>query len=102
MQGKTFLVAVYCVVRCILYPGTKIIVASGTKSQATEIIGKIQDDFMKMHDWGSSLLRNEISFISTSANNARVDFYNGSFIKVVTSNDNARGNRANVLINNIV
>jgi len=27
--GKTFLTALYCVVRCILYPGTKIVVASG-------------------------------------------------------------------------
>ena len=39
--GKTYLVALYCVIRCILYPGTKICVASGVRSQATEIIGKI-------------------------------------------------------------
>ena len=27
--GKTWLTTVYCVIRCILYPGTKIVVASG-------------------------------------------------------------------------
>jgi phage terminase large subunit len=31
-SGKTWLTALYCVVRCILYPGTKICVASGVKS----------------------------------------------------------------------
>ena len=32
--GKTFLSAVFCVIRCILYPGTKICIASGTRGQA--------------------------------------------------------------------
>ena len=32
--GKTFLSAIYCVVRCILFPGTKICIASGTRGQA--------------------------------------------------------------------
>lgn len=32
--GKTFLSAVYCCARCILYPGTKICIASGTRGQA--------------------------------------------------------------------
>lgn len=32
--GKTFLSAVFCVTRCILYPGTKICIASGTRGQA--------------------------------------------------------------------
>lgn len=32
--GKTFMSAVYCVTRCILYPGTKICIASGTRGQA--------------------------------------------------------------------
>lgn len=30
-QGKSFLIALYCIVRCILYPGTKIVLASGEK-----------------------------------------------------------------------
>ena len=30
-SGKTWLTALYCVIRCILYPGTKICIVSGTK-----------------------------------------------------------------------
>lgn len=97
-SGKTWLTSLYCVVRCILYPGTKICVASGVKSQAVEVITKIETDFLKNYSWGSQNLRNEIEYISSSVNNARVDFKNGSWIAVVTSNDNARHNRANIVV----
>lgn len=97
-QGKSWLIALYCVVRCILYPGTKIVVASGVKSQALEIITKINDEFLKNFSWGSQNLRNEIEDISTSINNAHCDFKNGSYIHIVTSNDNARHNRANIIV----
>ena len=97
-SGKTWLTALYCVVRCVLFPGTKICVASGVKSQAVEVITKIETDFLKNYSWGSQNLRNEISYISTSVNNARVDFRNGSWITIVTSNDSARHNRANVIV----
>lgn len=43
-------------------------------------------------------LAREISDLSTSANDPKVDFHNGSWIKVVASNDNARSKRANLLI----
>lgn len=32
--GKTFLSAIYCAERAILYPGTKVVIASGTRGQA--------------------------------------------------------------------
>lgn len=84
--------------RCILYPGTKICVASGYKSQSLEVIQKINDDFMKNYSWGSANLRAEIDDISTSINNAHVDFRNGSWIKIVSSNDSARHNRATLIV----
>lgn len=97
-SGKTWLTSLYCVVRCILYPGTKVCIASGYKSQSLEVIQKINDDFMKNYGWGSANLRSEISDISTSINNAHVDFKNGSWIKIVTSNDSARHNRATTIV----
>ena len=97
-QGKTWKTAAYSIVRCLLYPGTKICIASGTKKQATEVIQKIQDEFLKEYGWGSDNLANEISFISTNTQNARCDFKNGSWIKAVTSTDNARGAHCTVLI----
>ena len=97
-SGKTWLTALYCVIRCILYPGTKICVVSGTKGQAMEVISKIKDDFMKNYGWGSQNLCNEIQAISDSPNTGKCDFWNGSYIHIVTANDNARHNRANVII----
>lgn len=92
-QGKTWLTAIYCCVRCILWAETKIVIASGTKSQAREVIEKI-DDLRK----NSTNLAREISDLSTSSNDPKVEFHNGSWIKIVASNDGARSKRANVLI----
>lgn len=96
-QGKSWLSSLYMVIRCILYPGTKIIVASGYKSQSLELIQKIKDDLMKNYDWGSANLRAEIEYISDSINKAECVFKNGSFIRIVTASDAARHNRANVI-----
>ena len=97
-QGKTFLMALFCVIRCILYPGTKIVIAAGVKSQAAEVIAKIKDELCKNYQWGSSNLCNEIEEIKYGQNDASCIFKNGSWIKIVTSNDNARSKRANILI----
>lgn len=98
--GKTWLTALFCVVRCILYPGTKICVASGTRGQANEVLSKILDDFCKLYGWGSQNLCNEIIMnkSSVTTNKAEIYFKNGSWIKVVTASDSARSNRANLLI----
>ena len=93
-QGKTFLVALFCCVRCILYPGTKIIVSSYTFKQAKETILKITDDFMHK----SSILRSEILKTSTGQNDAGVWFKNGSWVQVRVAAESSRGARANVLI----
>ena len=63
-----------------------------------EVISKIKDDFMKNYGWGSQNLCNEIRFISDSPNTGKCDFWNGSYIHIVASNDNARHNRANIII----
>lgn len=95
---KTWLTALFCVVRCILFPKTKICIASSTRTQANEVLAKIVDDFCKNYGWGSDNLNNEISYKSVGANKAVIEFKNGSWIKVVTASDTGRGNRANILI----
>lgn len=97
-QGKTWLVGLFCIVRCILFPKTKICVASATRPQANEVLSKIEDDFMKNYSWGSENLRNEISLCSIGTNKAVIEFRNGSWIKVVTASDSGRGARANILV----
>lgn len=97
-SGKTWLTSLYCVVRCILYPGSKICIASSVKEQSLECITKIVEDFMKNYSWGSSNLRAEIDSYSTSINGAYVTFKNGSWIKCVVAGDSARHNRANIIV----
>lgn len=96
--GKTWLTALFCVVRCILFPKTKICIASSTRTQANEVLSKITDDFMKNYGYGSENLRREISYFTVGTNKAVIEFHNGSWIKVVTAADTGRGNRANILI----
>lgn len=96
--GKTWLTALFCVVRCILYPKTKICVASTTRQQANEVLSKIEDDFMKNYGWGSAMLRSEIDNWAIGQNNAFIDFRNGSWIKVVTASDTGRSKRGNIII----
>lgn len=93
-QGKTWLTALFCCVRCILYPGTKIVVTSGTLKQANEVLLKIQDDFMV----NSLNLKSEIKKCSITSNDTIISFWNGSWITTRTSTDNARGARANIII----
>ena len=92
--GKTYLVALFSVVRSILYPGTKIVCCSYTFKQGKEIVLKITDDFMLK----SALLRNEISKTSVGQNDCIVYFKNGSWIKVVVAAESSRGARSNILI----
>lgn len=97
-QGKTWLTALFCVVRCILFPKTKICIASATRPQANEVLLKITDDFMKNYGFGSENLRREITYAAVGANKAVIEFANGSWIRVVTAADSGRGARANILL----
>lgn len=92
--GKTFLVALFSVIKCILFPGTKIVVSSATFKQSKELVGKITDDFMHR----SAMLRSEIERTSTGQNDCGVWFKNGSFLVCKVASENARGARCNVLI----
>lgn len=94
--GKSFLSAVFCVIRCILYPGTKICIASGTRGQSINVLEKIMMELKP----NSPELAAEIDEKATQINgtNAKLVFKNSSYIKVVTATDSARGNRSNLLL----
>lgn len=94
--GKTYLVALFAVCRCILFPGSKIVACSYTFKQGKEVVLKITDDFMQK----SGLLRNEISKVSVGQNDCAVYFKNGSWIRVVVAAESSRGARSNILIRN--
>lgn len=95
-QGKSFLSAVYLCVRCILYPGTKVCIASGRRGQAANVIEKIIYELKPL----SPELCSEIDEKESKFNGSEIKivFKNTSIIKVVTASDTARGNRCNVLL----
>lgn len=97
--GKTFLTAIYCVIKCILFPGTKIIIAAGQKSQAMKIVTEKIPELMNMSKTG--MIKREIKgSIRTSMNtdDPNIEFVNGSWIKVVAAHQGARSARATLLI----
>ena len=93
-SAKSWLIAVYSIARCILYPGTNIVLASSTKAQAGLIIS---DKCRILRDENPNIAR-EISNIVTNQNKWEVTFHNGSWIKVVISGEGGRGNRSNITV----
>lgn len=93
-QGKSFITAVYIVIRAILYPGTRIVIASKTLDQARKIIADKIVELARDHP----AINGEIKEIKTGINSARVVFMNGSIVELSTSSESARGARANVLV----
>lgn len=94
-SAKSFVIAIFSCAKCILYPNTKVVVASGSKKQASLIVKeKIQKELMPK----SENLRREIKTIKTSTNDIEVMFHNGSSIVVVVAGEGALGYRSTVLI----
>lgn len=94
-SAKSYVIAIFSCSKCILYPNTKVVIASGTKKQAGLIVKeKIQKELMPK----SENLRREIKKISTNQNDIEVVFHNGSSIVVVVGDENALGYRSTILI----
>lgn len=94
--SKSYLSAIYCCARCILYPGTRICIASKTRGQGQIVLNKIMQELIPK----SAELKSEIDYKNTQMNGTRaqIQFKNTSVIMVVTSGESARGERANVLL----
>jgi len=92
--AKSFIIAVYAVARCILYPRTLFRIGSSTQKQAKLIVTeKILGELCR---W-SVALKNEIESYSTNDKDIFIRFRNGSVITVFVMNENARGLRTNCL-----
>lgn len=92
--SKSYMIGIFACARCTLYPNSKVIIASGIKKQAKLIITeKIEKELMQYPN-----LAREIKQVKSSSNDATVIFHNGSTIEAVTSSENSRGYRGNILI----
>lgn len=93
--AKSFVIALYACCKCILYPHSRIVLASASRGQSKLLVSeKIQNELMSM----SPALCKEISSIKDNQNEVVVSFRNHSSIIVVTANDNARGHRSTVIV----
>ena len=92
--SKTFTTSLFASTKCVLYPGTACVVASATRRQAREIVSKIEKIFMPNYP----MFALEVEEIVNNQINTIVKFRNGSYIEIVTANQNARCGRANLLI----
>lgn len=78
-------------IRCILYPGAKLFIASGGKEQAANIAKeKIEEIFELL-----PALRNEVDLKKSTFGKdyVRLEFKNGSRMDVVAVKESARGGR---------
>lgn len=88
LLGKSWILAVYACTRAVLYPRSNILVAAKRKKQAKLLItSKIMDDLYKK----SEALRREIKSLQNNNNEVKIEFWNGSIIEAVVSNDDSRG-----------
>lgn len=92
--SKTWTTSLFASTKCVLYPGTACVVASGTRKQAREIVSKIEKIFVPNYP----MFALEVEDITNNQYNTVVKFRNGSYIEIVTANQNARCGRANLLI----
>lgn len=110
--GKSFIIAVYSILRALLYPNQNIYIISSVGNQAKETFTKIEEIVLRQGRTSESIpdlkdiaigetqgsATNQSGFKHDPASYS-VTFHNGSKIMTLNSKpDNARGKRANLLI----
>ena len=94
-SAKTWLAALYALAHCVLYPGSIVSIAAGTKGQAGIMITeKIKDIFQANYP----NIAREIKDIVDNNVKKECTLHNGSVIRVVVADDHARGHRTQMNI----
>ena len=93
--AKSFIIAIWACCRCILYPGSQIVLSSATRGQSKLIVSEKIKGFLMQK---SEALRREIASIKDAQNEVKVVFRNGSVITVVTADESGRGNRSTGIV----
>ena len=95
--GKTWLTALCCIAIGVLYPGSLIAVVSGTAEQATLIVKKIQDYFIRNPEIMREIQCDGHRPVQLSRNKGICTLKNGSKIESY-SVGTMRGNRAKIMV----
>lgn len=89
--SKSFLENLAFVLRCVMYPNTKLFITAPGKEQAAKIS---QDNLNDIFSY-FPILRNEVKTFVESKDYTKLIFHNGSRYDVVQIRDSARGGRRN-------
>ena len=95
--GKTWLTALCCIAMGVLYPGSLIAVVSGTAEQATLIVKKIQDYFIRNPEIMREIQCDGHRPVQLSRNKGVCTLKNSSKIESY-SVGTMRGNRAKIMV----
>ena len=95
--GKTWLTALCCIAMGVLYPGSLIAVVSGPAEQATLIVKKIQDYFIRNPEIMREIQCDGHRPVQLSRNKGVCTLKNGSKIESY-SVGTMRGNRAKIMV----
>lgn len=110
--GKSFVIAVYCILRALLYPNQNIYIISSVGNQAKETFSKIEEIVLRQGRTSESIPDLKDIVMGETTANAKsptgfkhdpssysVSFHNGSKIMTLNSKpDNVRGRRSNLLV----
>lgn len=110
--GKSFIIAIYCILRAILYPNQNIYIISSVGNQAKETFTKIEEIVTRTGKTSESIPDLKDIVIGETEGNPKnptgfshdpsgysVSFHNGSTIFTLNSKpDNARGKRASLIV----
>ena len=92
--SKSFLSVLVLMLRCVLYPGSKLFVTTGGKEQAAGIAKEKSDELCKLIPG----LQNELDLTrgktKTSKDNIELIFKNGSKLDIMAARQSSRGRRA--------
>lgn len=92
--GKSWLLALFAIIRAMLYPNSRITLAVAVKKNALDMLSQYFKTFRDEYP----VIRASIKTISTNLQDPYVEFFNGSVVTVSIVNELARGKRANLII----
>jgi hypothetical protein len=91
--SKSFLAVLSLMIRCVLYPGSKLFTAAGGKSQSASILKEKVDEICRMVPAFNKEIDRRPGKTQEQKDKCVYRFKNGSYFDNVAANEKARGGR---------
>ena len=91
--SKSFLAVLSLMVRCVLYPGSKLFTAAGGKSQSASILREKVDEICRMVPAFNNEIDRRPGKTKEQKDKCEYRFKNGSYFDNVAANEKTRGGR---------